>query len=185
MQNTAPPGFRLLHTPFEDLILIQRNNFEDERGSFGKIYSRRVFSEIGLPMSSFKETIYSVSAKGVIRGMHYQESPCACAKLVSVVKGSIMDVVVCIDHGHKSVVFGQSYSCLLTAANNRSLYIPEGYAHGFQSLEEETIVVYNQTENYSREHDKGINYLSFGYDWNMCDPIVSQKDASLPPLASL
>jgi dTDP-4-dehydrorhamnose 3,5-epimerase len=184
LSNSAP-SFQLCATSCEDLLLIQRNNYEDVRGSFGKLYSSVLFDQIGVPMVSFNETIYSISAKDVIRGMHYQESPFSCAKLVSVVKGSIIDVVVCIDPNHKSSRFGQSYSCLLSASNSRSLFIPEGYAHGFRSLEEETIVVYNQSENYSREHDKGINYLSFGFDWNIADPIVSEKDQCLPSLSDL
>jgi len=179
------PSFQLYSTPFSDLALIQRTNYSDTRGTFGKLYSSKLFADMGIDLDEFKETIFSISAKDVIRGMHYQDDPYASAKLVSVVKGSILDVVVCIKSSHFSPEFGKIYSCYMSANNCRSLLIPPGYAHGFRSLEEETIVVYNQSVDYSPVHDKGINYLSFGFDWNVSDPIVSEKDRSLPPLAEL
>jgi dTDP-4-dehydrorhamnose 3,5-epimerase len=179
------PSFQLHSTPFSDLALIQRTNYSDARGIFGKLYSSKLFDDMGVNIDEFKETIFSISAKDVIRGMHYQEEPYASSKLVSVVKGSILDVVVCIKPNRVSQEFGKIYSCYMSANNCRSLLIPPGYAHGFRSLDEETIVVYNQSAEYSPDHDKGINYLSFEFDWNILDPIVSEKDRSLPPLAEL
>jgi len=179
------PSFQLYSTPFSDLALIKRTNYSDTRGTFGKLYSSKLFADMGVNMNEFKETIFSISTKDVIRGMHYQDDPYASSKLVSVVKGSIIDVVVCIKPYHVSREFGKIYSCYMSANNCRSLLIPPGYAHGFRSLDEETIVVYNQSADYSSDHDKGINYLSFGFNWNISDPIVSEKDRSLPTLAEL
>lgn len=182
MSSATSPTFRPCKTLFDDVVLLQRTNHEDARGSFGKLYSNKIFIEMGLVVGPFKETIYSLSSRDVIRGMHYQQAPLECSKLVSVVKGAIMDVVVCIKPSESGRDYGKSYSCLLSARNCRSLLIPPGYAHGFRSLEDETIVVYNQTEDYSKEHDKGIHYLSFGYNWDLAEPILSDKDKNLPAI---
>lgn len=179
--NLKAPGFELCSTTFDDVVILQRSQYNDNRGAFGKLYSEAVFKQLGININMFKETIYSISAKDVIRGMHYQEKPYGCSKLISVVKGSILDVLVNIKD-HNSKEFGSAYSCILSSKNHKSLFVPNGYAHGFKSLEEGTIVVYNQSENYSQDHDRGIAYDSFGFDWELKNPILSVKDRNLEPL---
>lgn len=179
--NLKAPGFGVCSTTFDDVFILQRSQYSDNRGSFGKLYSEAIFKKLGISVDTFKETIYSISAKDVIRGMHYQGAPYGCSKLISVVKGAILDVIVNIkDCNDKE--FGSTFSCILTSENNKSLFVPNGYAHGFKSLEEGTIVVYNQSENYSQEHDQGIAYNSFGFEWELKKPILSIKDRNLQPL---
>ena len=136
---------------------------------------------MGIPSLEFKECIFSISSKDVIRGMHYQSYPYGTAKLISCVKGSIIDVVV----GIAKENYGQHESFEITAKNMKSLYIPDNYAHGFKALEDNTIVVYQCSELYYPENDQGIHYKSFGFDWQVAHPILSDKDKLLPPLNTI
>ncbi len=176
-----PPSFKKLDTKLKDVVLLQRNSFYDERGVFGKLFNKETFFSLGLPKLEFKETIYSISNKNVIRGMHYQLKPHGTAKVISCLKGSILDVLVGIDKEN----FGNFESFELSSDNKRTLYIPSNYAHGFKSLEEDTIVVYNCTELYYPNLDKGINFNSFGFDWDIKKPIISKKDRFLPLLKDI
>jgi dTDP-4-dehydrorhamnose 3,5-epimerase len=178
----AAPQFDKHETALDDVFILQRSIYTDERGSFGKIFNKDTFAQLGLQPLEFRELIYSVSSKNVIRGMHWQAYPYGTAKLISVVQGSILDVVVGIGGKHNTRNYGKTFSVELSATNNKTLLIPDGYAHGFKSLEDNTIVVYLQSQIYSCEHEKGMHYQSFGFDWRIVDPIVSDKDQALPPL---
>jgi dTDP-4-dehydrorhamnose 3,5-epimerase len=160
-------------TPFEGLFILETTNFQDNRGSFQKLLDYDFFKEHGLD-TNFKELYYSVSQKNVIRGMHFQLPPYDHTKLAYVSKGRIRDVVV--DIRKKSNTYGQCFSIELDETKAQYLYIPKGFAHGFLSLEDGSIVNYVQTSCYSQEHDYGIFYASIGFDWGIEYPVISGRD---------
>ena len=164
-------------TNIAGLYIIKNNVFDDDRGLFHKPFSYSAFSEYGLQYD-FKEFYYSISKKNVIRGMHFQSPPQAHTKLVYVTHGAILDIV--LDIRAKSGTFGSFYMKELNSIDGESLYIPIGMAHGFLSLEDETIVNYAQTSGYAKNYDKGIRFDSFGFDWQVSDPIVSNRDEKFP-----
>jgi dTDP-4-dehydrorhamnose 3,5-epimerase len=154
------------------LYLIENFEFHDDRGGFVKSFSDELFRSSGINFVA-KEIYYSLSRRNVIRGMHFQLPPKEHAKLIYVTSGSIVDVI--LDLRTNSSTFGKCNSFTLSAGKN-SLFIPEGCAHGFKSLEDNSCVVYNQTSCYSREHDAGILWNSFGFAWDVKDPILSERD---------
>lgn len=167
---------KLITTKIEGVFLIKNFFAEDNRGSFTKIFNRDQFIDNGLNVD-WQENYYSVSAKDTIRGMHFQLPPHDHEKLVSVSHGSILDVVLDLRPDSKS--FGEFVTAELNATNRDSLYIPKGCAHGFLSLEDNTITNYQVATCYNASADSGVNYNSFGFDWPVKDPIVSDRDCSL------
>lgn len=170
----------IIPTKFDGVYSIEPKDFQDERGSFVKIFHQDSWLKQRL---SFKlaESYYSVSRKNVIRGMHFQIPPADHTKLVYVTHGSILDVVVDIRAG--SPTYGQSISLELSSTNHNMIYISSGFAHGFLSLVDDTAVTYLQTTAYSPEHDQGIRFDSFDFKWGVSDPILSQRDQSFPKLS--
>lgn len=166
-------------TSFEGLYILETVNFQDIRGSFQKLFNYDFFERNGLD-TSFKEFYYSVSHKNVIRGMHFQLPPFEHTKLVYVSRGKIKDVVV--DIRKSSETYGKCFSIELDGCKGQYLYIPKGFAHGFLSLEDNTIVNYAQTTGYSKEHDCGIAYDSIGFDWNIKKPVISGRDLTFEVL---
>ncbi len=164
-----------------DLILIEAKAFVDERGFFSETFRRSEFLKHGIPCS-FVQDNHSRSRRGVLRGLHYQKQPAAQAKLVSVIRGEILDVVVDIRRG--SPFYGQWMAVVLSDQNHRSLFIPEGFAHGLLVLSEEADVSYKVTAEYSPENERGIiwNDLAVGIDWPIKTPILFSRDACLPVL---
>jgi dTDP-4-dehydrorhamnose 3,5-epimerase/CDP-3, 6-dideoxy-D-glycero-D-glycero-4-hexulose-5-epimerase len=126
--------------------------------------------------TDFKENYYSISGKNVIRGMHFQIPPFEHVKVVYLNQGKIFDVV--LDLRKDSTTFGQYYSIIISFDNPIMIYIPVGCAHGFLSLEDNSIVSYLQTSSYNKESDTGIRWDSFGMNWNAIDPIISERDKS-------
>jgi dTDP-4-dehydrorhamnose 3,5-epimerase/CDP-3, 6-dideoxy-D-glycero-D-glycero-4-hexulose-5-epimerase len=169
-------------TKFNGLYILSNKIHYDNRGSFKKLLSKDDFESMSLE-SNFSELYYSISKKDVIRGMHFQLVPKDHTKMVYVIDGSILDV--CLDIRKKSKTYGQYFSIKLTGNDNTYLYIPKGFAHGFASLENNSIVHYAQTSCYSKEHDTGIRYDSFGFNWNIMNPIVSDRDKSFLNLCDL
>ena len=168
-------------TPIPGLILIKPNLFEDQRGTFVKIFSRKIFEQQGL-CPDLKESYYSISEKDVIRGMHFQIPPYDHEKLVYVPSGDVLDVVVDIRKG--SSAYGKYFVQRVNDRNGRILFIPKGCAHGFRALEPGTNVTYFQTTPHAPNHDGGIRYDSFGMEWNVKNPILSERDKKLPSLSS-
>ena len=168
-------------TGFDGLFLLKAVHMNDNRGSFRKLFNADFFRENQLE-TDLKEIYYSVSRKNVIRGMHFQAPPADHAKIVYVSYGSIKDVVV--DLRQESPAYGHYYSVELDADGGYYLYIPKGFAHGFASLEEGTIVNYVQTSVYAPREDSGIRYDSFGFDWEISEPVVSERDRAFPGLNS-
>jgi dTDP-4-dehydrorhamnose 3,5-epimerase/CDP-3, 6-dideoxy-D-glycero-D-glycero-4-hexulose-5-epimerase len=167
-------------TPIAGLLLLSNTLFCDVRGHFKKVFSRDMFTALSLD-TDFAELYYSINKKDVIRGMHFQTPPMDHVKLVYVIAGKIHDV--CLDLRHNSKTFGKYFDCLLSGDDTRYLHIPKGIAHGFASLEDNTIVHYAQTTCYAQAHDRGIKYDSFGFNWNIQNPIVSDRDKSFPNFA--
>jgi dTDP-4-dehydrorhamnose 3,5-epimerase/CDP-3, 6-dideoxy-D-glycero-D-glycero-4-hexulose-5-epimerase len=168
-----------LVTGFEGLHIIEGNVFKDARGLFLKTFNQSIFENLGLEIH-YKERYYSKSHKNVIRGMHFQIPPCDCIKIVNVLHGSILDIV--IDIRKKSPTYKKYFVIELNDENGRFLYIPKGFAHGFKALTNHTIVEYNQTTEYSKESDSGIRWDSFGFDWQLSNPIISARDSNFPLL---
>jgi dTDP-4-dehydrorhamnose 3,5-epimerase len=163
-------------TSIAGLFILSNSVFIDARGSFKKLLSENDFNMLSLE-SNFAELYFSINNKDVIRGMHFQIPPMDCVKMVYVSRGKILDV--CLDLRRKTNTFGKYFS--ITLADDESyLYIPKGIAHGFASLEDDTIVNYAQTSCYSKEHDCGIKYDSFGFKWPVDKPIISERDMEFP-----
>lgn len=151
------------------------NNFiaKDNRGAFIKTFNHKSY-ENNLINFNIKESYYSISKKNVIRGMHFQIPPKDHEKLVYVPFGSILDVVV--DLRPNSKTYKNHISVILSDKNNKSIFIPKGIAHGYKSLENNSITVYNVATGYDPNTDDGIKYNSFGFDWQIKKPILSSRD---------
>lgn len=170
-------------TGFEGLLEIFPSVYYDNRGWFFELYNEDTFSQHNLNYR-FVQQNHSYSLKGVIRGLHFQRPPYGQAKLVTVVKGKVLDVVVDIRQGSKT--FGKVYYCTLDSEKRNMLMVPEGFAHGFSALED-TLFAYKCTNTYNRQAEGGIvwNDPELQIDWRVDNPILSPKDASLPTLAEL
>lgn len=167
VENTIIEGLKLIHIP----------KFSDKRGDFIKVFNFDFFKGNGLE-TNYKENYFSVSGKNVIRGMHFQIPPAAHSKLVYLSQGAILDVV--LDIRKKSSTYGQYYIIKIEKKKPIAMYIPVGCAHGFLSLSDNTIINYLQTSPYNPECDKGVKYDSFGLDWEVKNPIISQRDQTFP-----
>ena len=172
--------FKKNKTNLDDVFIIKRFSYIDKRGIFTKTFNQKMFSGLNLGENfKIKESLCSTSKKHVIRGMHYQSYPHACSKIVSVVRGEILDVIVGIIKNGKNKNLGQVFSTKLSEHNKKSLYVPEGYAHGFLALSDDVVVVYHQSNEYVESSDHGIRYDSFGFNWPVSNPILSDRDQKL------
>lgn len=165
---------KIIDTSLSDLKILQSELISDRRGAFRKIFNEFDFCDSML-RTDFKEFYYSLSHKDVIRGLHFQIPPHDHVKLVFVTQGEILDVV--LDIRKKSPTYGQLFSTILNDSNEQALYIPEGFAHGFLYLKNDSIVNYLQTSVYNKDSDSGIYYKSIDFDWNnIQSPILSERD---------
>jgi len=165
--------------PLPGAQVIDLPAFADNRGAFVKTFNDSLFRESGICFG-LKESYFSVSAKDVIRGMHFQTPPHQHAKIVFCPVGAILDVIVDLRKG--SPAYGQHYAQVLSAENHKAYYIPEGFAHGFKSLTEGAVTYYLVSSEYSQPHDTGILYNSIGFDWQLQEPVISARDLSFPAL---
>lgn len=174
---------KIKETGIEGLVELIPSVYSDDRGWFLEFYKESVVKGYGLP-SRFPQENMSYSKKGVIRGLHFQHAPFAQGKLVAVIKGKVLDVVV--DLRRDSATFGKVHTCILDDQQHNVLMVPEGFAHGFASLEE-TIFQYKCTNVYSKQHESGIvwNDPDLNIQWPVTNPIVSDKDAQLPTFSEL
>ncbi len=165
------------HYEIEGVVEVIPDIFEDSRGFFFESYHEEKFKEAGI-VDRFVQCNQSFSRKGVIRGLHYQLEPYGQAKLVQVVKGKALDIAV--DIRRNSPSFGRYCQCLLTESERNMLYIPVGFAHGFLALED-CIFQYMCSNFYHKPSEGGIlwNDPAIGIDWNIVNPIVSEKDLKL------
>lgn len=168
--------FKKLELP--EIVLVESLAFPDERGFFSETFKASDFEKNGLP-TNFPQDNFSHSIKGVIRGLHYQLAPKAQGKLVRVIKGKILDVAV--DMRRNSPTFLKSVTVELSDENNRMLFIPAGFAHGFVALSDEVDFLYKCTEEYSKEHERGVRFddPEININWGVSNPIVSKKDLEL------
>jgi dTDP-4-dehydrorhamnose 3,5-epimerase len=164
------------------VILVEPQLLGDTRGFFMETYQYETFAANGIT-PQFVQDNHSRSAKGVLRGLHYQKDPYAQGKLLKVVIGEIFDVAVDIRRG--SPTFGQWVGEILSAENGRILYVPPGFAHGFCVLSDSADLIYKATNVYKPETDRGIiwNDPQIAIAWPITEPILSSKDIKLPSLA--
>lgn len=172
---------KIERTILEGVYIINNFNASDDRGLFVKTFNKNLFLEFNLNFE-IKESYFSISKKNVIRGMHFQLPPFDHEKLVFVPKGSIIDVVV--DLRINSSTYKKYISIELSDKNKKSIFIPKGLAHGFKSLADDTITVYNVASEYNPEADAGIHYNSFSFDWGVQEPIISKRDTEFTGLSS-
>jgi len=174
-----PFEFQPLDMP--GLVLVTPRVFRDERGFFMETHKHSDFARFGI-REHFVQDNHSFSKKNVLRGLHFQRSPKAQGKLVQAVTGEILDVAVDLRTG--SPTFGKWAMETLSGENRKMLYIPAGFAHGFYVLSDSAHVTYKVTEEFSGEHDAGVawNDPDIGISWPTRTPILSAKDATLPPL---
>ncbi len=167
-------------TPLKSAYIIELEQIEDERGFFARSWCAREFAELGLNPNLVQCNVSFNKKKGTLRGMHYQASPHEEAKMVRCTKGSLYDVIV--DLRKDSPTFKQWFSVDLTAENRKQLYIPEGFAHGFLTLEDGTEIFYHMTEFYHPESAKRIrwNDSAFQIKWPISDWIISEQDRGYP-----
>lgn len=165
-----------------EILLLEPKVFADARGVFFESFNLRAFEAATGMAPAFVQDNHSVSAKGVVRGLHYQLPPNAHGKLVRVTAGAIFDVA--IDIRRDSPQFGQWIACELSARNRRQLWLPEGFAHGFLALEDGTEVLYKTTDYHAPQSERCIcwNDPDIGIDWGVAAPILSDKDRLGLPL---
>lgn len=164
-----------------DVMLVTPRRFEDPRGFFVETWSDRIFREKVADVGFVQDNQSLTRNKGTIRGLHYQRPPAAQGKLVRVLRGAILDVAVDVRHG--SPTFGKHVAVRLDAQNGAQLWVPEGFLHGFCTLEDDTEVAYKVTDYYSAEHDTGVAFddpaLAIAWPVNAAEAILSDKDRGL------
>lgn len=171
---------KIIPTSIDGCYEILPRIMEDTRGRFVKTYHRDLFTANGLA-TNFVEQYYSVSRKGVLRGLHFQVPPHDHAKLVYCLTGRVLDAIVDLRVG--SATFGKFELVELEAKKANMLYIAAGMAHGFYALEDNTIMQYHVTSVYAPQFDAGIRWDSAGIQWPDMVPILSERDAKFVPLA--
>jgi dTDP-4-dehydrorhamnose 3,5-epimerase len=162
-------------TFIEGLLVLKPKVFEDPRGYFFESYNQKLLEEAGVK-ENFVQDNQSLSQKGVLRGMHFQTPPHAQAKLVRVIKGAVLDIVV--DIRKNSSTYGKHFSIELTEQNKTMFWIPIGFAHGFLTLQNDTIFHYMCSNYYNKESEGLITWNDVGINinWNVEFPLLSEKD---------
>lgn len=171
-------------TAFQGVYILKPEIYRDNRGFFLETFREEYFEKVNLH-GRYNQDNLSVSKKGVIRGLHFQTGESAQKKLILVCSGKILDVVV--DIRRESPTFGKYLSFKLSAREPNMLFIPEGYAHGFSVLSDEAVVYYKCDVVYNPDKERGIrwNDPNLGINWEIEDPVLSQKDKNLPLLSDL
>jgi dTDP-4-dehydrorhamnose 3,5-epimerase len=167
----------------EGPMLLTAVRHYDDRGFFTELFKSSQALELGLP--SFVQENLSRSGKGVVRGLHWQTEPKSQGKIVSCISGKIVDYFV--DIRSSSPTFGKVFSAELSSESTQWLWVPAGFAHGFESLEEGTVVVYKVTNPWSKDHERSLSPLdpSLGITFISNSPLLSEKDAAAPLLNDL
>jgi dTDP-4-dehydrorhamnose 3,5-epimerase len=165
----------IVNSPIPDLLIIKPKVFEDARGYFYESYNAALFQQHNVDVN-FVQDNQSLSQKNVLRGLHFQNPPHAQGKLVRVIKGSILDVVV--DIRKKSPTYGQHFNIELNEKNKIQLWIPVGFAHGFLTLENDTVFSYKCTNYYNKTSEYCIfwNDSDIAIKWGIDNPLLSEKD---------
>lgn len=165
----------VIETKLKGVLVLQPKVFEDARGYFFESYNRNLFLKVGLDLN-FVQDNQSLSQKGVLRGLHFQNNPHAQGKLVRVITGAVFDVAV--DIRKSSPTYGKWFGMELTEENKTMMYIPEGFAHGFATLRDNTIFSYKCTNFYNKASEDCLlwNDPDIGINWNIENPLLSEKD---------
>ncbi len=168
-------------TDIEGLLILQPKIWRDERGYFFESFREDVFKKLNLDLN-FVQDNQSLSQKGTIRGLHFQKAPHEQGKLVRVLQGKVLDVA--LDIRKNSATYGKFFAIELSAENQTQFFIPPGFAHGFSTLENNTIFCYKCTNYYDKASEGGVLYNdpALGIDWKVEGLFVSDKDKELPVL---
>ena len=173
-----------IDTALPGVCIIEPKVFGDARGYFMETYNREAFAALGIDTVFVQDNQSYSSQKGILRGIHFQNAPCAQAKLVRVTRGAVLDVAVDLRRG--SPTYRQWVTVELSAANKRMLYIPRGFGHGFVTLTDDVEFCYKVDNLYHRESDRGIRYNdpAIGVEWGpVREELLSAKDTSSQLLA--
>ncbi|MBA3704845.1 MAG: dTDP-4-dehydrorhamnose 3,5-epimerase [Bacteroidetes bacterium] len=170
----------IIKTPIPDVLIIKPKVFEDARGYFYESYNAGMLLQHGID-ANFVQDNQSLSQKDVLRGLHFQNPPYTQGKLVRVIKGAVLDVVV--DIRKNSPTYGQHFDIELSEKNKIQLWVPPGFAHGFVTLENDTIFSYKCTNYYNKAAEDCIlwNDTDIAINWNVSSPLLSEKDKSGKP----
>lgn len=178
---------KITETKLKGCFILEPRKFEDERGYFFESFNEKTFNELTATNTHFVQDNQSFSTKGVIRGLHAQADEHAQAKLVRILKGEVIDVAV--DARPNSPTFGQHVAVHLSAENNKQLFIPRGFLHGFSVLSKEAVFFYKCDNFYNKESEQGVLYNApeLNIDWGIeaGTEIVSEKDIILPTFNQL
>lgn len=169
---------KLLKNVLDGVLVFKLNKYKDQRGYFTEAYNQINFDKLCKKKTAFVQDNISVSKSGVIRGLHYQSKPFEQGKLVTVLRGKIFDVAV--DLRKNSKFYGKYFSIILSEKNNKQLWVPEGFAHGFMSLLDDTIVNYKTSKRYSKKNERTIlwSHKKINIKWpNLHNKILSKKDS--------
>jgi dTDP-4-dehydrorhamnose 3,5-epimerase len=171
-------------TTLKGAFIIELEPHVDERGYFARSYCQREFEEHGLKFMPVQSNFSYSKKKGTLRGMHFQIAPYEEIKLISCIQGAVHDAI--IDLRPDSPTCGKWFAVELTAENHKMLYVPEGFAHGFQTLVDDTAVFYQMSEFYHPECEKGVRWddLMFGIEWPLPVAIISERDSHYPDYSS-
>jgi len=176
-------NFELHRTPLQDLFVLERRVLKDERGSFSRLFCQAELAEFGWNCAAVQSNISTNTQIGTIRGMHFQRTPHQEIKLVTCIAGAVFDVAV--DMRKTSETFGQWFGAELSAANNKCLLIPRGFAHGFQVLEANSSLIYYHSAAYVPASESGVRWNDEVLDiqWPLAVTNISTRDKDLPSFA--
>ncbi|HXP50016.1 MAG TPA: dTDP-4-dehydrorhamnose 3,5-epimerase [Bacteroidia bacterium] len=171
---------KFTETKLKGAYIIELSPMKDERGGFARVFSKDAFAQIGLNKEFVQFNQSWNTLKGTVRGMHFQKRPHAEAKFIKCIRGSAFDVM--IDLRPDSSTYLQWVGEVISAENMKCIYIPEGFAHGFQTLEDNTELLYHHTEFYAPEFEGAINALdrTVGIKWPIAISLMSEKDKAIP-----
>lgn len=171
-------------TQLPGVFVIELDRHEDERGWFARAWCREEFAKHGLPLEFAQNSISYNAQRGTLRGMHFQTAPHAEAKLIRCVAGAVHDVA--LDLRPDSPTFKQSFATELSAENGRALFLPEGIAHGFQTLADDSALHYQMTAPYVAEVSTGVHWNdpAFDLEWPVAEPILSERDQAWPDFSA-
>ncbi len=172
----------VVETPLAGAYLISAKPFEDTRGAFSRLFCRTTFQRYQLTDTFPQQNLSTCVLKGTIRGLHYQVPPASEVKLLHCIRGAVYDVIV--DMREDSPTYLGWHGTTLSADDFSSVYIPEGFAHGYQALEDDSAVIYHASAEYSPAHERCVRFddPTVGIVWPVADIIASDKDRSAPLL---
>ena len=175
-------ALEIVKTSFSGLVVLKPKRSEDGRGFFCETYNKRRLADAGIDLTFVQQNLSLSKKKGTVRGLHFQSEPMAQAKLVSVLRGAVCDVVV--DLRRSSETYGRHFTILLDEKGTTQLFVPAGFAHGFVTLQPNTLFLYSVSNYYSPRHEGGIRFddPTLDIDWGVDESAatLSDRDGALP-----